>query len=112
MDANVALAWLTLLVGFPLCAFTTLRLRKRSRRSPHLRVLWERYIVMAAITFVVLFYGLIFVNNDQAVPPLSLETTKLLTRTVMFSLALISAIGWLYINRKFGRRRKDDDEGG
>lgn len=99
------LAWLTVLVAVPLNAVAALLLLKKSREAPHLRVLRERFIVAVVTTLVVAFFGAIFINNDQTIPPLSLDATKWITRLAMLTLALVSAGGWLWIY--FSSRRSD-----
>jgi hypothetical protein len=105
MDTTAALAWLTLLVGVPINVMAMVLLFKKWRLAPQLRVLRERFIVSVVSTVAVLFFALIFVNNDQLVPPLDVDTTKLITRSVMLGLAVIPALGWLFIYRTLGRRK-------
>jgi hypothetical protein len=102
-------AWLGLVilaVGVPLNVAATLLLLRESRRFPHLRVVKERGIASTISTVVVLFFGLIFVNNDQEIPPFDVDTTKLVTRIVMLGLAVIPAATWIYVYRTLGRSRK------
>lgn len=99
------LAWLTLVVAFPLCLVAAYRLRKRVLKAPRLGVLGERYRTAIYVTGVVLFFGLIFVNNDQAVPPLDLDTTKWVTRLTILGLALFSAGGLLWLDWRLGRKK-------
>jgi hypothetical protein len=113
MGLNEVLAWVTLLVAVPLCVVATLLLLKKARQAPYLRVLRERYHVSGATTFLVLFFALIFVNNDQPIPPLSLDTTKIITRVAMLSFALVSAVGWILLYRSLDDKgRKNRKRGG
>jgi hypothetical protein len=105
MEFTAVLAWLTLALGVPLNVTTAFLLRQKSRQAPHLRVLKERFIVSVITTVVVLTFGLIFVNNDQLVPPLDVDTTKLITRLAMLGIAIIPAASWILIYRALGRSR-------
>jgi hypothetical protein len=104
----VVLALLTLLVGVPLNVAAAYLLRRKSREAPHLRVLRERFVVSVITTIMVLVFGLIFVNNDQEVPPLNEVATKLITRFVMLGMAIIPAVSWLFIYRALGRSRRGE----
>jgi hypothetical protein len=106
MELTEWLGLLTLVIGVPLNVAATLLLLRKSREAPHLRVLRERFLVAVVTTVAVLLFGLIFVNNDQTVPPLDLETTKWITRLAMLGLAVIPAAGWILVWRKLGRYRK------
>lgn len=108
MELTVALAWVVLLVGVPLNVITTMLLLGKSRQAPGLRVLRERFITALVVTIVVLFFGVIFVNNDREVPWLGLDATKLITRFAMLGMAVIPAVGWLLIYR---RRRPTERNG-
>jgi hypothetical protein len=112
MELTDVLAWVTLVSCVPLNVVATLLLLKSSRKAPALRVLRERYIVAAITTVVVLFFALVFVNNDQDVPPLSLETTKIITRIAMIVMGTVPAVGWILLYRAFGRADKNPQEGG
>jgi hypothetical protein len=103
MELTDVLAWVTLVVCVPLNVAATLLLLKTSRKAPSLRVLRERYIVAAITTFVVLFFALIFVNNDQTIPPLSIDTTKIVTRIAMIAMGTVPAVGWILLYRAIGR---------
>lgn len=112
METTAVLAWLTLLVGVPLNALAAALLLKQWRAAPHLRVLRERFVVAVAVTFLVLFFGIIFVNNDQTIPPVSVDATKLITRTAMLAVALVVGVGWLWVYRSLSRRPpRQDGEG-
>lgn len=106
MEFTKVLAWLVVLVAVPLNIVAAFLLLRKSREAPHLRVLRERFIVAVVTTVVVLFFGLIFLNNDRLVPPLSLDATKWITRLAMLTLALTSAGGWLWIYFSSGRSNK------
>jgi hypothetical protein len=105
MELTDFLAWVAL-ACVPLNVVATLLLLKTSRKAPSLRVLKERYIVAAITTFVVLFFALVFVNNDQTVPPLSLQTTKVVTRIAMIAMGTVPAVGWILLYRAIGRSDK------
>lgn len=105
MEVTAVLAWLTVLVAVPLCGVASWFLLKKSREAPNLRVLRERFLVSVVTMFVVLFFGVIFVNNDQTVPPISLDATKLITRSAILVLALVQAGGWIWIYRSSMRKR-------
>lgn len=109
MAFTAILAWLTLGVGVPLNVLAAYLLRRKSREAPKLRVLRERYIVAVVGTVLVLFFGLIFVNNDQTTPPLSLDATKVITRLAMLGFALVAAVGWLLLYHALGGSRRKLD---
>lgn len=109
MELTVFLAWAVLLVGVPLNALAAYLLLRASRERPQLRVLRERCVVAVVTTLVVLFFGVIFVNNDREVPWLGLDATKLITRTAMLVMALVSGGGWLWVYfRAFGRPNRKE----
>lgn len=97
MDVTAIMAWATLAVAFPLNAVAAFLLLKKSRQRPDLDILKERFITAVATTLLVLFFGMVFVNNDQTVPPLGLDTTKWITRGVLLAVALVVGGGWLRI---------------
>lgn len=105
MEFTAVLAWLTLAVGVPLNVVAALLLLKKSRQAPGLRVLRERFLVAVVTTVVVLFFGLIFVNNDQLVPPLDVDTTKWITRLAILGLATVPAVGFIRLYRSTRRRK-------
>lgn len=105
MELTVFLAWATVLFAVPLNVIAACFLLRMTHKAPHLRVLRERFITAVAITLVVLFFGVIFVNNDQTVPPIGVDATKVITRAAMLGLALVSAGGWLWIYRAHGRSK-------
>lgn len=106
MELTVFLAWATLLFGVSLNMFVTILSYRKHHKAPYLRVLQERFITSLVLTVVILFFGLIFVNNDQEIPPLGLDATKLITRFAMLALAIIPAVGWILLYRKSERKRK------
>lgn len=106
MEFTAWLAWLTLLVAFPVCVIASLLLRKKVLQAPHLGVLGERYRTAIYVTFVTLFFGLIFVHNDMEEPPLDLDTTKWITRLAILALSLFSAGGWIWLYRTTRHKAK------
>ena len=104
MELTVFLGWMTLLLGVSLNMAVTVLLFRKWRQAPYLRVLRERFIVSLVLTVVLIQFGVIFVNNDQALPWLGLDATKLITRSAMLMLAVIPAVGWLLIYRKSNRK--------
>ncbi len=102
MSLPSILGLLVLIVGVPLNLYVTLKLWRLSRERPELRVLRERAIVAAAVLFVVIVFGLIFVNNDLDAPVLTFDQTKLYTRAAMFLVAIVPGSYWLYLYRSKG----------
>jgi hypothetical protein len=100
VELTVFLALLVLLIGVPLNVLVTILLLRMWQKAPYLRVLRERFIVSFILTIVLLVFGLIFVNNDQEVPPISDVATKLITRVAMLVIAIIPAVTWLLIYRR------------
>lgn len=105
MELTVLLALLTLFVGVPLNAVVTVMLLRESRRLPHLRVLRERFIAAAAVLLTTIVFGLIFVNNDQSLPPLDLVATKVITRVAMLVVGIVPAAYWLWLYLYRGKKR-------
>lgn len=93
------LAVATLVIGVPLNVLVTVRLWSLSRAYPRIRVLRERALVALVVLLLVLVFGLIFLNNDFAVPPLDTTTTKFVTRGAVLTLAILPAVYWLYLYR-------------
>lgn len=98
-QAGIILGWLVLAIGVPLNLYVVLLLRRRARARRDLGVLGERYLTALCLGVGVLVFGLIFVNNDQLVPPLSVEVTKIITRSIFFVLAVVPAVAWLWLHR-------------
>jgi hypothetical protein len=96
---------LTLFIAVPLNVVVTLMLLHQSRLHPKLRVLRERFIAAAAVLFTLVVFGLIFVNNDQAAPPLNEDATKIITRLAMLVVGVVPAAYWLWLYRAGGRKR-------
>jgi hypothetical protein len=67
-------------------------------RADH-RVLRERGITATVVLLVVVVFGLIFTNNDLIPPPFNSESTKIVTRFAILSLAIIPAAYWLILYR-------------
>lgn len=95
MTLPVFLGLLTLVVGVPLNLVVTVLLWRRSVNAPDIKVLRERLVASCAVLLVVTVFGLIFVNNDQAIPPLDTDTTRLITRAAMLVVGLVPATYWL-----------------
>lgn len=93
------LALVTLFVAVPLNVVVTAMLLSQSRRFPRLRVLRERAVTAAAVLLTTIVFGLIFVNNDQAIPRLSLYATKSITRISMLVVGVVPATYWLWLWR-------------
>lgn len=106
MEFTAVLAWLTVGVGFPVSTLAALLSWKKVRQRPDLDVLKERAVTASIIAVGVLFFGLIFVNNDQLIPPFDVDTTKIVTRSAMLVLGIVPALLWLRLYWKYGRRRK------
>lgn len=105
MEFTAWLGLVTLVIGVPLNVVASLLLLRKFRQARHLRVLRERVIVAVITTLMVLVFGLIFVNNDQEVPPLADAATKLITRIVMGVMAIVPALSWILMYRRFGSKR-------
>lgn len=99
MSLTSVLALITLLVGVPLNLYVTVKLWRLSTAAPEIRVLRERAIVATAVLLVVLVFGLIFLNNDLVPPFVSFQDTKILTRLVMLTVALVPSSYWAYLYR-------------
>lgn len=98
----VVLAWLVVLVAFPLNLIATIRLVRLTYAHPDSRVLRERAYVSVALVLIVGVFAFVFLNNGMEFPILDLVTTQLLTRGAILWLAL-PALYWLWLYR--GSRR-------
>lgn len=94
------LALLVLFVGVPLNILVTLMLWRQSHDHPHITVLRERFIVAVAVLILVIVFALIFQNNDRMPPYLTTDVTKVVTRFVLFAVAVIPALYWLHLYRR------------
>jgi hypothetical protein len=92
------LAAVVVLVVLPINAYVTLKLWRLHRARMDLRALRERGIVSTALTLVMAVFAVVFLNNDQAVPPLSVEQTRIATRLAMVALVFPAAY-WLWLYR-------------
>lgn len=108
MELTVFLAWATVLVAVPLNGVAAYLLLRKSREAPKLRVLRERFITAVAVTIVVAFFGVIFVNNDREVPPIGLDATKLITRSAILLMSAVASGGWIWLYYRLGRPDKRD----
>lgn len=104
------LALLTLAVGVPVSAYAAFRLWKRARKFQRLWVLEERYRWQVGVTVFALIFGLIFMNNDMAVPWLDVETTKWITRLAVLALSVGLSVAWLWKERS-ARLNKEKGKG-
>lgn len=96
----IAVGWMTLLVCVPLNIVNVVLLAKKLGERPDLAVLRERLRVAVVLLTVLFVFGLIFVNNDRPFPPLDVEMTKLITRSIMLVLGIVPAVGWILLYRK------------
>lgn len=94
---------LVLFVCFPLCAVVTILMWRAYHSGIVSKVLRRDLQVMAIITLGVFVFGLIFVNNDQPIPPLDVLTTKYITRYVWLGLGTIPALTWLWLRWRRGQ---------
>lgn len=100
MNLASLLAVLTVVVGIPLNLYVTFRLYRLYIAKPYLRVLRERVIVAVLVLLIVVVFGLIFLNNDQPIPPFDLATTKIVTRGAILALGIVPAAYWLWLYRR------------
>ena len=94
------IAYLTLFVALPLNWLVTIMLWRVSRQSPEIRVLRERAVTALALAIIATVFALIFLNNDAAVPPLSPEATRLITRTTILVATIVPSFYWLWLYRR------------
>lgn len=100
MDVPQLLGVLVLVVGVPLNLIVAVLLWRAVRARPSLRVLRERLVAEVAVLLTVIVFGLIFLNNDTTAPPLPVDLTKLITRSVMLFVAIVPALYWLRLFRR------------
>jgi uncharacterized membrane protein len=99
MSIDGIIALLVVFVGIPLNVYIFNRLLGLSHARPDLRVLRERTIVAFFVLLFVVVFGLVFLNNDATIPPLSTEWTKIITRTVTLLAATVPALYWIRLYR-------------
>ena len=97
--ANV-LGLLVLVIGVPLNLYLVFRLHGLAKAHPDAWVLHERARLAVIVLVIVVVFGLIFVNNDTLPPPLNTDSTKLITRAALLTLAIVPAVSWLWRYRK------------
>jgi ABC-type enterochelin transport system permease subunit len=92
------LALATLLIAAPLNWLVVLMSWRLYRTDPN-PVIRDRLIVAVAVAVVVTVFALIFVNNDLVPPIVPFDATKVLTRGVMFTAAVVPPLYWLRLFR-------------
>lgn len=99
MNFATVLAVLVAVVAVPLNWYVTVKLWRLSRTRPALRVLRERAIVAFALALIATGFALVVLNNEQAPPPLNLDSTKIVSRTLILATSVIPALWWLRLYR-------------
>lgn len=95
MSLAELLADLVVFVALPLNWLAATLQWRLSNIVPAIRVLRERAVAATALSLIVTIFALIFLNNDQPVPLLNGEVTKLLTRGTILIFSTIPALYWL-----------------
>jgi hypothetical protein len=90
---------LLVILSLPLNLYVIRRMFKESKAIPRNKVLKHDIVVAGCVILFIIVYGSIFVNNDQAVPPLSLAATKIITRVVALVIAYAPAGVWAWMYR-------------
>ena len=93
------LAVATLAVGVPLNLYVTGRLWRLWFNDRTNAVLRERAIAATLVLVTVLVFGLIFLNNDLPVSPVTFEDSKVFTRITILGLSVCPACYWLWLYR-------------
>ena len=93
------LGLLVLVIGVPLNLYVTHKLRQLSVLEPSIKLLRERALVSTIVLGIAVIFGLVFMNNDSLEPLLSLEITKLITRSAVLILVIVPAAYWLWLYR-------------
>lgn len=93
------LAVATLVIGVPLNLYVTARLWSLWLGDRRNAVLRERAIAALIVLITVFVFGLIFLNNDLPVAPVSFDDTKIVTRLAILGLAVVPGCYWLYLYR-------------
>ena len=96
--ANV-LALAVVFVAVPLNWLVTIRLWRLSGATPEISVLRERAILSTFFTVLVTVFALVFLNNDLAVPILTLDQTRIIVRSATLAVSIVPAGYWLYLYR-------------
>lgn len=94
------IALMVLVIGVPLNVAVTLLLWRTYHQAPRNMVLRERFIAEVMVLALVVVFGFIFLNNDTLPPPLDTDVTKLVTRLMLLTIAVVPAVYWLYLYRK------------
>jgi hypothetical protein len=92
------LAYAVVVIVLPINAYVVVKLWRLHRARPDLEVLRERGIVATALTMVVAVFAFVFLSNDLAVPFLTIDQTRILTRLAMLAL-VFPAVYWLWVYR-------------
>ena len=93
------LAGLTVFVAMPLSWYVAWRLWRLSRGYRANRVIRQQAIAAVALALIVTLFAIVFINNDQQVPPLTPAQTRVMTRGALLLLSVIPALYWLYLYR-------------
>lgn len=96
MSLPTALAVMVVVFALPLNWYVTARLWWLARQASGAWMLRERAIQATATAIIVTVFALVFANNEQAVPWLDNEATKLITRGAILAVSVIPALYWLY----------------
>lgn len=102
MTLSSLLAILVVAVAAPLSWTVAVMLWRLSRATPQLRMnrvmraqAWSAF----GLAIIVTVFAFVFVNNEQAVPPLDPDQTRILTRGVLLLVSVVSSAYWLNLYR-------------
>lgn len=104
------LAAATIVIAVPLVwtvwwLVRSLAKRRRSRTgNGGNEVLKWQVRVVRGLALIVTVFGVVFINNDLAIPLLNLDQTRVLTRSTVFVVAVDVAVAWLRLYRPWDDR--------
>lgn len=101
IQLDAALAVLVVLFAVPLTWIAAIVLFRRSRETMLRRnkVMRGVAITLGGLAWIATVFAIVFVNNEQDDPWLSLEQTKILTRTALLVVSVASSLYWLRLYR-------------
>lgn len=102
MTLSTVLAFAVVLVAAPLSWIVFLMLRRQTRHLPGNKVLRAQAWASFSLAVIVTVFAIVFVNNEQAVPPLDLEATRILTRGALLLVSVASSLYWIRLYRNRG----------
>ena len=98
---STVLAVLVVIVAAPLAWIVAFMLWELSRadRLRTNRVIRAQAWAAVGLAVIVTVFAVVFVNNEQAIPPLDPDQTRILTRGVLLLVSVASSVYWIRLYR-------------